>query len=442
MLAASASGDGTGFESFLEGEGLWESTPESFLADMRDSSLFRWLSTKKDAARYPGYNNSPQLTFLGNRCWEVVVRFEEGKLADVTLSLYNRGDTTEISDEKVYEALLEKISAGIEQWAGGKGVVQPTTRLANGMKLEKEAWVRNNKLALELRWSASKNIRVEDPQNPRMMNRIKFRGEYIQLVATKYDPNNDPCKPPATANAKPAKVASAQDLQANVKKDADGSVWIDNVPMVDQGQKGYCAAATTQRILQYYGTDIDEHVIAQIANTAATEGTRYDKMIDVLNKLSVKFRVRVKPLIEVDAQKVVALVTDYNNAARRQKKEMITVGRSIDVSDVYGQMDPDILKKVRCGKEKAGLRSFGSDIAEHVEEGIPLVWSVVLGIVPENPALPQASGGHMRIISGYNKGKNEIVYSDSWGQGHERKTMSVDDAWTITTGLYAFEPRR
>ncbi|MCX6986481.1 MAG: hypothetical protein NT118_17305, partial [Lentisphaerae bacterium] len=67
--------------------------------------------------------------------------------------------------------------------------------------------------------------------------------------------------------------------------------------------------------------------------------------------------------------------------------------------------------------------------------------SVILGIVKEK-GLPQAKGGHMRIISGYNKDKNEIIYSDSWGKDHENKKMPMDDAWTITTGLYSFDPRK
>src|SRR5450759_2006749 len=107
-----------------------------------------------------------------------------------------------------------------------------------------------------------------------------------------------------------------------------------------------------------------------------------------------------------------------------------------DVAGVYRTMDPEILKNVRCDKDKAGMRDFTADIIKHVDIGIPLVWSVMLGIVPENPKLPQAFGGHMRIILGYNKDKNDIVYSDSWGAEHEKKLMSMEDAWTITTGLY------
>jgi hypothetical protein len=46
----------------------------------------------------------------------------------------------------------------------------------------------------------------------------------------------------------------------------------------------------------------------------------------------------------------------------------------------------------------------------------------------------------MRLIIGYNLKTREILYSDSWGAGHELKRMALDDAWAITTGLATVEP--
>jgi hypothetical protein len=47
----------------------------------------------------------------------------------------------------------------------------------------------------------------------------------------------------------------------------------------------------------------------------------------------------------------------------------------------------------------------------------------------------------MRLIIGYNPQTREILYSDSWGLGHEEKRMSLEDAYVITTGLIVVEPR-
>ena len=77
---------------------------------------------------------------------------------------------------------------------------------------------------------------------------------------------------------------------------------------------------------------------------------------------------------------------------------------------------------------------------KNVDAGQPLVWLVILGIVPEENG-SQSAGGHMRLINGYNETTKEIVYTDSWGAGHEKKRMSYDDAWAITSGLVAMVPR-
>ena len=46
------------------------------------------------------------------------------------------------------------------------------------------------------------------------------------------------------------------------------------------------------------------------------------------------------------------------------------------------------------------------------------IWSVLVGRVKEKPPV-QGAGGHMRLIIGYNDKTSELLYSDSWGRGHE-----------------------
>jgi hypothetical protein len=54
--------------------------------------------------------------------------------------------------------------------------------------------------------------------------------------------------------------------------------------------------------------------------------------------------------------------------------------------------------------------------------------------------LPQTKGGHLRMIIGYNKKTDEILYTDSWGPRHALKRMPAANAWTITTGLFVVKP--
>ena len=65
----------------------------------------------------------------------------------------------------------------------------------------------------------------------------------------------------------------------------------------------------------------------------------------------------------------------------------------------------------------------------------------MLGVFPEE-GIPQLSGGHLRLIIGYNEKNDEILYSDSWGAGHELKRMSTPDAYGATTSLRMIKPGR
>ena len=70
-----------------------------------------------------------------------------------------------------------------------------------------------------------------------------------------------------------------------------------------------------------------------------------------------------------------------------------------------------------------------------------------VGKAQEAPPLPgggQTRGGHMRMIIGYKLEKNlvtQILFTDSWGSGHELKRMGAYDAYDVTIGLYSMAPR-
>ena len=91
--------------------------------------------------------------------------------------------------------------------------------------------------------------------------------------------------------------------------------------------------------------------------------------------------------------------------------------------------------------EPASGREFAKQVHKYIDGGIPLLWSLELGLHPEQPELSeQTSGGHMRLIIGYNDRTEELLFSDSWGAGHERKRMKCRDAYQATKGLFALEP--
>lgn len=260
----------------------------------------------------------------------------------------------------------------------------------------------------------------------------------------------------AVGSANAAK--GAKKIADNVIRDPRGDVFIDNVPMVDQGQKGYCSAATSERVLRYYGVEVDEHEIAQAAGTTAEGGTSTLEMKNSVQAIGRKYKLGTvvtygdfeKPVME-RIESIVKEVANYNKAAKKLKKKEIP-------DDVYiahrgnvttyspaaadAAMDPEVLREMKVnGPQKSKFTKFMKDIRQQVDKGIPLFWGVMLGTYPE-PEIPQSKGGHMRLIIGYNDKKREILYTDSWGAGHELKRMPAEWAWTISRCLMYMKPLR
>ena len=263
-----------------------------------------------------------------------------------------------------------------------------------------------------------------------------FRAEFVRLQITPIGKSQGFLQAALAAARQPVKFSGP----AHVQRTDSGDVVIDGVPMVDQGEKGYCVVASAERVMRYYGLKADEHELAQIANTSASGGTSNEAMFEALKKLSNRLRIRTRTLDSLDVHSVLDLVRDYNAIAKRGKQagEIDLSSRIIDVQEIYRQMKPELLKQARMHNPSSSAR-FLRQLQPHIAQGVPVLWSVMLGIVPESNA-PQGFGGHMRLIIGFNAKTNEIIYTDSWGMGHESKRMTLADAWTITTGLYTIEP--
>ena len=280
-----------------------------------------------------------------------------------------------------------------------------------------------------------------------------FKAGFVRVAVN--GPGRSGGEPSGRAGAGSA-AKGAKKIADNVVKDPRGDVFIDGIPMVDQGQKGYCAVATAERVLRYYGVEIDEHELAQAAGTHAEGGTPILGMKQSVEAVGKRYKLATVVCygdFEKSAEERIAGICDevksYNKAAKKLKKPPIT-----DDMFIYHQgnvtyysyqkadeaMDAEVLKEMKVnGMQKSKYTKFTKDIHDQIAKGIPLLWSVKLGIYPE-PGLMQSSGGHMRLIIGYNDKKKEILYSDSWGAGHELKRMPADWAWTISRCLMYMKP--
>ena len=416
LTLAAARAD-TPLDPLVSQDALWTFDQDAFEKAAKGLP-FSWTSNARDSARAARAG----MTLFGLPVTEAVARFNGNKLAQIDFNFYARGDAGDLSEDK-FKALVPAVVEAITKATGVKHVVRGKDA-RNAVRAEGLLWQTPTALHT-LEYSSIKEVKSRD---------IPFRAEFVRLQIA----------PPAKSVGLLASATSTARLKfigsSHVKRDAaSGDVWVGDVPMVDQGEKGYCVVATTERVMRYYGNSVDANELAQIANSDADGGTSLHAMRDSLKKVSARLRVRLREIEKLEVKDVLALLKDYNRSAKRLGAETIPdPGQVIDVGGIFRQMQPAVLKEAKT-KNKADLSRFNRNVQANIDSGVPLLWSVQLGMVPES-GIPQTGGGHMRLIIGYNTKTAEVLYSDSWGRGHELKRMKADDAWTITTALMSIEP--
>ena len=373
-------------------------------------------------------------TWYGLKVWETKVYFDKGgeeeKVARVEMSLYNRGDAgLAVMD---VPALKEEIAAVEKKLdpAAKKANPEKTTLRNGGVQYRRR--FDGADPSGELVWGLS----AADSNKNRAV-------EYLRLTLT---PKGAEKARRGGGAKRAAGVAGKAKIKDNVTKSPNGDVFIDNVPMVDQGQKGYCAAAVSERVLRYYGNQIDEHEIAQQAGTEARGGTSVEAMKETVRVVGEKNGLGFQSIVSMSAGvgDLEDEINRYNKAAKAEKKPELSLaqftrGNMIYVSEMREAMDAKVIYRMR--QKDGRMKKFLAGVRQQVNAGVPVFWGVTLGIFPERGVNPQSVGGHMRLVIGYNDKKHEVLYTDTWGEGHELKRMPEDWAFAITHDAFFLKPR-
>ena len=328
---------------------------------------------------------------------------DNGPTQSVVIMVYNKGDDSAI-DRDSYMDVLKETTNTLNELMQTKGKSRKASKKDTGVSLK--TWVWENEGTF-VRLDASYTGGKKD-----------FEAEFIRL---KMGPDKE-----TVVGGGANDTAKRNDLKSNVQREEEsGDVWI-SIPMVDQGEKGYCVPATVARVFSYYGMDgVDQHALAQLCDSSGDDGTSCAAMQEALESISRKFHIRMQMLEGKNIDSVVMnYIADYNKAAKKLKRQQATPMDWIEVC-----RDRQVLLAARGNKKY--VKKWFAPIKKSIDVGVPVLWSVELGIFPEQGA-QQPSGGHMRLIVGYNEEDGTIYYSDSWGAGHEKKSMRADYAAAMT----------
>ena len=419
-------------EQIVLNKDLWSMSISAFEKKYKENG-FVYMSASKKSLRSEGKD----FTFFGKKAGEVIIRSEGGALSTISISLFNRGD-----DGDIGMSVFNERQKHAKNELTNKTKIRPRDISKKGtVKLDRQLWMWTNS-AILLEKSISR-----DGKNPEFL-RLKMKPK----------------------NAKKKGIVNRSSLNSNVVKDrSTGDVFIKNVPMVDQGKKGYCAVASAARVYQYYGLEVDQHELAQIAGTGPGSGTSLGEMVASLKKVTRHVHSKVLVLYEYPKgladklpnadssyQDYDRMIRNYNNGLKEFARDIKNYNKIakkqgktefkddvkagvVSRQELSSKCDKDIYRSVMV--KKSSYPRFKNKIYTYIDQGIPVGWCLQLGMFKEDD-LPQSFGGHMRLIIGYNKGTSELIYTDSWGDGHGKKRMPIDNAFCMTSALLALPPTK
>jgi len=394
---------------------MWDKPVGEVLRDRKPLG-FHWLSKERNDAR----SNQRGLKLWNLPVGETILRSRDDKLHSFDISIYNRGDNGEMEQEQ-FKDLTEKWHGLLMEKTSLDG--EKMNRSQKGSVVSADRWV----------WKCPGAFLVLTSSKSRASRGYTPEFLKLSLVSVKYGKEIYEQRSGLTRS-----MARRRDLIANRVIASNGDVFVQGVPMVDQGRKGYCAVASAERVFRYYGLPVDQHAMAQIAESSAQGGTNPANMIAALKKVAGRTKTRILVHYELEGRKIRSEMKAYNRLIRKNKegkefREGVGIPYQYFLSNCHGPT----LREVRA--KGTAFDRFKNQIRDNIDTGTPLLWALQVGVFPER-GIPQQGGGHMRLVIGYNPQTDEIIYTDSWGPGHEFKRMSAANAYTATMHLITLKP--
>ena len=200
--------------------------------------------------------------------------------------------------------------------------------------------------------------------------------------------------------------AMRERMKNNVVHRPNGDVIIENIPMVDQGPKGFCVPATYTRVLLYAGVPADLYLLALLGRTDVGGGTSTIAMENSARALAASYGrsiTSVSPTLDLPK-----LETFFEKGIPLTWAMVVDEKLDRDLSSRLRQRtesDPDAWLKILAEKRKAA-RSIKKNL----------------------------NNGHVCLLIGLNRKTGELATSDSWGPEFAERWITIEEARAISQG--------
>lgn len=370
--------------ALLADDHLWDDEPATVARRLN-------LPVEGKTDRFEGYRVYPRkpIPVLGASARMLALQAAETHITTLTIQFANRGDYPAFqnrdnrlppakSDLKEFEQALKRdfdtLTAALSAKLG-----EPKREIAVG-------GLDAGRRSLRWEWGSHALVASHDPN---------------QMVSLKILP---------TDRAAAARLGDDQVrrlFKERINRRPNGDVILDQIPMVDQGPKGYCVPATFERYLRYAGIPADMYELAANGGTDFGGGTTFQDMARSLDRF---VRRQGRRLEQVPLKLTAAGVARY-----------LDEGRPV----IWGLYSTDAFNALTNANTKDRQQAPDS-----------LKWKPVLTAAQLASVKPEPDRGHACLIIGYNRTTNEVAVSDSWGPDFQERWVPAAAAQKVSQEEY------
>lgn len=367
---------------------LWESDAEAVAAKLS----LRSESKTKNQSSFRSYPKEDYRLF-GARPYSVALYAENGKPVQFSMVYANKGD------------LFGAAGSGEQHFDRNGMPFAAKEKLAAAMKkdIDDVTTVLSTKLGQPVKQ------RFGEGEGRRNVYRWDWRGHSILLseVEGEYVGIEVATQAFADAGGRVARLKDAEiraQAAANVERRDNGDIVIQDIPMVDQGPKGYCVPATAERAMRYLGVPADMYVLAMAGGTQMGGGTVVSVLLDAVGK-DIKRKGR-----SFDAWR--------GPLKLKELAKYLDKGVPI-IWGIYSTTAWNATADERT-KERAATTDWAA-WKKKMEEA-----------AGSGPLEKERDKAHVVLIIGYNPVTQEIAFSDSWGERFKERWMTLTEAESIS----------
>ena len=377
---------------FFSNDNLWDDDA-TILAQKLAWPLESQTSTDLSYRKYPG----PSERLLGCRSYSNALYVEDGHVSAISILFANKGDAVDILKEGASASDVREVKGQIRNY---KKAIQDDKK--------------NLTLVLTKLFGNPVPDRFgEGRQTTELVKRWDWNGHSFLLAAPRDEYVALRILPVESANAGGRSRISDAVMKARVESRietrANGDVILKEMPMVNQGPKGYCVPATWERVMRYMGVPADMYILAMAGQSGDGGGTSLEA-------------------IRAGANQSIAA------AGRRIVQEQIrwdpnAIARFIDkgLPIIWAMFSTDEFNSAANSRQAA--RSGTPD---------PATWKKELAEVRKSARKFHAdkSKAHVCLIIGYNKQTGEVALSDSWGPAFAERWVTFEEAKAVSQDIF------